>query len=394
MNKRLSVLAGGTLVIVCLVALSILLPSRTPPSYEGKTLNEWISQLQRAEKRNHDKWHDDLGKAQTAIRAMGTNALPFLIADVTARPTPKDRVAGWLVKHAPFLKLRPPNIPDRWVRGIRGLEVLGPVAKPHLPELTSLATNNIGYGPSALLAVGADALPAVTNLLACSAYPLTGNLIGALANAVYAERIKPEEAALMIPVLVKAFRSTDTRARYYAAAAMGAIHQHPELCVPVLAEGLGDPNPGIPEQSSQALGRFGDAAAGHAEKLADLFDQGSADVRQAICGALANFKSTPDVAVPILMRGLTDADLGVRVWAANGLGQLAAQADKVVPALVNATQDHRPIMRSVAVQAVGLFGDKAKTAVPDLERMCLDPDASVRNAATNALRRVEAGQTQ
>ncbi|HWH70442.1 MAG TPA: hypothetical protein VNT26_13730, partial [Candidatus Sulfotelmatobacter sp.] len=100
------------------------------------------------------------------------------------------------------MKLQPGKVEDRWVRGIRATEVLGPMGKPYLPELITLVSNSAGYSEGALLAIGPDALPAFTNLLARSRFPQTGNLIGAFANAVSAERIKPEEAAIALPYLV------------------------------------------------------------------------------------------------------------------------------------------------------------------------------------------------
>src|SRR4029077_12133133 len=120
----------------------------------------------------------------TAIRAIGTNALPFVMADIRARVTIKVRINNWLAPRVRFLKLKPVKIEDRWIRAIRALEALGPIAKPCLPELIALTHKRIGYTEDALMAVGADALPAFANLLVNSKYPQTGNLIGASANSV------------------------------------------------------------------------------------------------------------------------------------------------------------------------------------------------------------------
>ena len=269
--------------------------------------------------------------ATTAIRAMGTNALPFVMADIRARLTVKDRVIYWLAPRVRFLKLHP----RKW--RINGLEALRPwkywdrLAKSYLPELVTLASNSTGYSEAALLAVGPDALPAFTNLMAKTKFPGTGNLIGTFANAVYAERIKPEEAAMALPYLVQVFRSTDAHGRWYAAGALGAVHQQPELCVPLLIDGLADPNPNIRQSCIESLGRFGEAASPHAGKLADVFGQVDAQTRRAICGALASFHSAATIAVPILVRGLRDPDESVRVWSATGLGQLAALPEQAVP---------------------------------------------------------------
>ncbi|HWI57019.1 MAG TPA: HEAT repeat domain-containing protein [Bacillota bacterium] len=288
-----------------------------------------------------------------------------------------------------FLKLQPGKVEDRWVRGIRATEVLGPMGKPYLPELITLVSNSAGYSEGALLAIGPDALPAFTNLLARSRFPQTGNLIGAFANAVSAERIKPEEAAIALPYLVQVFRSTDAHGRWYAAGALGSVHQQPEVCVPLLIDGLTDPTPSVRQSCVESLGRFGEAASAHAGKLAEVFDQVDAQTRRAICGALANFRSATNIAVPTLVRGLQDPDESVRVWSATGLGQLVVLPEQAVPALIKAVEDPSGIARMMAVQSLGLFGRRAPNASPALQRACMDPDASVRKIATNALARVK-----
>lgn len=290
------------------------------------------------------------------------------------------------------------SIPDRQfcihsvspltIRGIRALEVLGPMAKAYLPQLVTLVSNSTGYSESALLAVGPHALPAFTNLLAKSKFPQTGNLIGAFADAVYAERIKPEQASVAVPYLVQVFRSADPHGRWYAAGALGAVHHDPELCVPLLIDGLTDSTPSVRESCVESLGRFGEAASTHAGKLAAVFDQIDPLTRRAICGALANFHSEGAIAVPVLVRGLRDPDENVRVWAATGLGQLASIPEQAVPALVQAVDDPSRIVRTMAAQALGQFGKRATNALPVLAQRCSDPDVSVRNAATNALRRI------
>ena len=359
------------------------------PVYEGKTFYQWAIELQTAQ-RNYsdpDRWKK-VESASAAIRVMGTNALPFVMADLRAQPTTKDRLVAWLAPRATFLKLKVPNVSERWVRGIRGMEVLGPLGKPYLPELITMVSNSTGYSEAALMAVGPDALPAFTNLLAVSTYPRTGNLIGAFANAVYADRIKPEQAAVALPYLVKVFQSTDSHGRWYAASALGAVHQDPDLCVPLLISGLNDPTPSVRQSCVQSLGAFGEAASVHAEKLAEAFDRVDALTRRAICATLGNFRSAGVSSVPVLVRAVHDMDESVRVAAVSSLGQLTTTPEKSIPALTEGAQDSSRVVRIMAVQSLGLFGLQASNAIPVLERACSDSDDSVRTTATNALNRI------
>ncbi len=377
-------------ILVAVYALIALLPKS--PRYQGKTFYQWASELQQAHANYSDPDRSKkIESTSAAIRAMGTNGLPLVMADLRARLTIKDRVIAWLAPRAKFLTLKPVNASDRWVRGIRAMEVLGPLGKPYLPEIITMVSNSTGYSEGALLAIGPDALPAFTNFLAHSKFPQTGNLIGNFANAVYANRIGTEQAAVAIPYLVQVFKSTDSHGRWYAASAFGAVHQDPAVCIPLLISGLTDTNASVRESCVQSLGAFGEAASEHAGKLAEVFDKMDALTRRSICGALGNFRSAAPVCVPVLVRGAADPDQNVRLAAVVSLGQLSAQPEKTIPVLSQALEDPNQFVRLMAAQSLGLFGRRATNALPVLERARSDPDAAVRDVATTAIKRIKEG---
>ena len=115
-------------VPVLFVAISFRIASsstRKVPVYQGKTYYDCASDLQKAQndfKDNH-RWQK-IEKTSAAIRAMGTNALPFLMDDLRAQLTLKDRLIAWVAPYARFLKLKPVNIGDRWSRGVWAMEHL------------------------------------------------------------------------------------------------------------------------------------------------------------------------------------------------------------------------------------------------------------------------------
>ena len=393
LKPRWSWLLAGVLLI--LISLSVRILSSAPkiPDYQGKSFYQWADALQKAQRDYSDpnRWKT-IESTSAAIRAIGTNALPFVMADLRAKPTIRDRIVTLVAGRASFLKLKPPRVADRWVRGIQAMEVLGPMGKAHLPELITMASNSTGYAEGALMAIGPDALPAFTNLLATSRFPQTGNLIGAFANAVYANRIKPEEAAVALPYLVQVSRSTDSHGRWYAASALGAVHQEPELCIPLLISGLTDPTPAVRQSCVQSLGAFGEVASPHAAKLAAAFDSTDASSRQAICAALGNFHSKAGISVPVLVRGVRDPVESVRVAAVVSLGQLRSLPEQAIPALSEAVEDPSRIVRLMAAQSLGQFGHQARNAIPVLEKASSDPDASVRSTAGQALIRIRPAQ--
>ena len=379
---------AAVLAILLLIAFFTVLVGPKVPVYQGKTLYAWAEDLQKAQQNFSDRERSKkVETATTAIRAIGTNAIPFVMADIRARVTFRDRVVNWLATRARFLKLQPKKIEDRWGRAISALQALGPMAKPCLPELIALTSINIGYTQDALMAVGPDALPAFSNLITQSKYPQTGNLIGALANSVYADRIKPEQASLTLPYLVQVFRSSDTHAAWYSAQAFGAIHQHPELCVPLLVDGLTNSTASIRAACAQSLGAFGAAAAAHAGRLAELFDHTDLQTRIAICQTMANFHSSAEVAVPVLIRSLADTNDTLRILSASGLGQLGVFPDQAVPPLIEAAQDRNAHVRLMAVQSLGMFISRPTNALSAIQGACMDPDPSVRQTATNALKK-------
>src|SRR5262249_49439741 len=149
------------LAILVAVSFGLISSFPKPLQYEGKTFYQWVSELGKAQDNYTDPGRGKkIETASNAIRAMGTNGLPLVMADLRAGSTMKDIVITWLASHAPFLKLKPTNVTDRWIRGIRAMEVLGPLGKPYLPEIISMVTNRTGYFEGALMAIGPDALPA------------------------------------------------------------------------------------------------------------------------------------------------------------------------------------------------------------------------------------------
>jgi len=56
--------------------------------------------------------------------------------------------------------------------------------------------------------------------------------------------------------------------------------------------------------------------------------------------------------------------------------------------LIDAAQDRNATVHMMAVQSLGMFISRPTNAVAAIHRACLDRDPSVRNAATNALKRL------
>ncbi|MFO1458373.1 MAG: HEAT repeat domain-containing protein [Verrucomicrobiota bacterium] len=390
--RRLSQL----LVILCgailLMSLFRVFRTRTLLSYGGRSLEQWTAEAERANQLRFSSpaAGQDLEQARKAIRAIGTNAMPRILALLNSprELTIQDQAANFLATNFPSFGIAIRNPSQRWIQGIRGFEALGELASPWIPELVAATTNNIGYGSAALVAVGAPALPAVTNLLASSAFPLTGNLIGAFANAIYSGRISESAATIALPSLVAVAESKDSHARGYALTALGAIHQQPELCIPTLLKAVSDPSPQIQENAIRALGAFGPIAGDQVAAVAARFKDAPWMTRHAICSALARWPNGAAVSVPVLLQALRDPELTVRISAATALGEIRADPGEVVPALMETATETNETLRIMTLQSIGHFGTNGLPAKTLLEAHLNDPSPTVRDTASTALKRV------
>jgi HEAT repeat protein len=143
--------------------------------------------------------------------------------------------------------------------------------------------------------------------------------------------------------------------------------------VAALVQQLRHPNPGVRGMAAEKLGEMGPAAR---------------------------------AAVKPLAAALADEDLNVRYWAARALGEMAEQAGPAVPALVGALRTTLPgrglqgpmryyaDVRAVSAEALGRIGAAARMALPALKEALDDGDQSVREAAAEAVKRIEGADKQ
>ena len=97
-----------------------------------------------------------------------------------------------------------------------------------------------------------------------------------------------------------------------------------------------------------------------------------------------------NIAIPVLVRGLSSSNVLVRCDTLLALGDLNSQPDLVVPALIKALSDPVPKVRLFACMALGTVGERSKQAVLALRQVAAnDPDSNVRQNATGVLHRLE-----
>jgi HEAT repeat protein len=153
----------------------------------------------------------------------------------------------------------------------------------------------------------------------------------------------------------------------------------------------------------QAYGSLLQADASAVPLLVELVSAPSVPVRMVASHALALLApKDPERALPALVGALRDRSLAVRCWAADGLGAVGPRAAAAVPALVATLKTHpkkEPDLegprryyadaRMAAASALGSIGPAARAAAPDLRAALEDDEENVRDAAKDALARIE-----
>ncbi len=358
------------------------------PRYLEKSLSAWIplARLQGELLRPGDK------RAAEAVRQIGTNGIPWLLQ--------------WLGSDEPAT--------TRF--GIEGFCLLGPIAKPAMPELLKMAYN---WNHSAW----SNAIPALASLADSNGdgyaipYLLALSSNQAAPAAVRQQSISSiwqagywnlgTNAGWALTAFIGCLQDRDWRVAAAAADALGHYHYcfEPNVVIPALM--------GCLVSRTNALARsatdddpyhwHGDVSVriGAARALSDF----ASDIHYAPRWghwpnrryALEELRAAMSAAVPALVKALEDPDYRVARNVATALGYAAIEPDIVVPALVKSldySQDQKRFsltgVRCAAIEGLSNFGEAAQAAVPALTKLAQsDPDGYVGGSfAASALEKI------
>jgi hypothetical protein len=276
---------GIFVAIVAAIALfSSSCGSRNPqPVYNGKSLSEWLGDMKVGNPKEVTE------PAEQAIRQIGTNALPFLLKEIS------DLGDLWQ-------KVGPTNFAREGQTRLYNVRIafktLGPIAKPAVPALVDLLNKGNDSDCAAVALTQVDPQFAVIALTDA----LTNKLIApriAAADALFYVR---SNADIAVPNLIQCLKykpaSQDLpqdviMLKGFTADMLGVIHARSDITVPALIEALDDKEPQVRFESLRALGKFGPAAV---------------------------------AAVPALQQATNDPELGIREVATFSLKQIQLPA--------------------------------------------------------------------
>ena len=216
MRSKRRTIAIAVLLCAATIAVVMSLSRKPEPTYAGKPISYWAARLV------GNRSADEVEQAAAAIRAIGTNGLPYLIDSLASEPPAwRDniarRVPAWLPggrSFASFIRADGKMF-VRWYTILSAFKVLGADAAPAVPELEAMMndTNRIVAALGAVYAlsrIGPPAFPALTNALAIPQHPHHDQIAINLCDLASASYDRGESPAPYLPVLRQLFSERST----------------------------------------------------------------------------------------------------------------------------------------------------------------------------------------
>ena len=198
----------------------------------------------------------------------------------------------------------------------------------------------------------------------------------------------------------KALDDPDPETRKSACFALGAIGAEAERAVPKLAAlMLEDQDPVVRAEAALALSKMDPATKAAVPQLAKALEDADPIVRMNAARALFRLKQDARPAVPAMLKAMADDEnqTNVGIFTTTvyelvvlALGRATAGTDEAVPVLTDALKKApRLEARLAAIRALGEVGPAAKSVVPILKPLLEDKDRNIKEAADEALRKIE-----
>ena len=299
-KRRLILVAAAT----CLSVTGVLLwlwPNE--PGYEGKSLSEWIAPFCRQTATGFvapggPSYFEELQPVRQAVSQIGTNAVPYLIAQLDYRESNLHQSIRQLLDKQPLTALRLTDPRVVRVRAIRALAVLGTNAQPAAPSLglhirDTLIADHVVYALTAMGPAGMRELvnqytnvgPGIRMQIAFALTSPQSTYRGENVPRVYANQFPVETQVEGLRLIIR--------------------HSLPGSVSPIMA--------------LQRLGALGSAASNAIPDLVPLLNDRNPITRRTTIRALGDIKAQPDVIIPILTNLLHNGDMMTQIDAAAAL---------------------------------------------------------------------------
>lgn len=280
-TKAKATAAIGLGVLLTAGTATVVIVSNQEPSFQGRRLSEWLKDLDPANKNEQRK-----NEAKSAIRQMGSTAVPFIVKELRCTDSTATLFVRTLAQKQTLVQFRPTTALQRRTRAYIAFNQVTPVATSAVPAL--------------------------------------------------AEALQGNDADLRL----RAANCLDNVAFYKIDATRA---------VPALTSALRDPDERVGRDSAHALGRIGVPARSAVPALRErILSDERLMVRAASAEALGSIGPATDEIIVTLIQALTDKSEGVRSCAARGLGKFGEDARKAVPELLRIAKEDNEYMRQRA----------------------------------------------
>ncbi len=295
-----------------------------------------------------------------------------------------------------------------------------------LKALCAIGTNAVPFLVAECLSTNQD-LPLATNLagalgkLGFSGFIPKAQMGTAAYEALY--QIKPP-AYVLLPCLTAALGETNSPRHLYALYLLGVAGEGADAAVPYLGAALNNTNTFEPYYAALAIRRIGPLARALIPNLVEILErpQSAAALRSYAASALTRMGTNAASAAPALLATLTDSSIQNRQAAATALNEIGYDHRSLLAEMVKQLDgpdeagryamarlilDLEPTnlaamtamigfvqadsgWRATAIQELGKLGSAATPAIPVLRHALTSKELPIREAASNALDRIEA----
>lgn len=324
--------------------------------YQGKDAWQWAQQY------SHSPGPNERIEAATALREMGSQAVPLLLSKLRTKESLPRKVRLWLGS----------KLPTRMGRGLtRGLE---PISFVSIQSAAARGLSAVGTNAGA-------AVPALIQEMRGPDLQLTWDAAVALGEIGGAAVLE------LIPLL----EDSRVPVRHAAAYALGRIGEPALVAAPALIRHLTDPDPTIQTSVRVALESIGPAAGA---LVLRVVQENRGETRRAAARALVVIRPRAALTLPVLTELARDSEAEARVIALETLAGLRVNHTNALALYRNGLTDSNALVRAAGARALGEMFWKTRADVPLLAGVQTnDTDEGVRVAAQKAIEKILAYAT-
>jgi HEAT repeat protein len=283
------------LAVVAAAIVTLIALQERQPHYGGKSLSQWLQAYIQSRDGSADE-----RQCEAAVRHIGNDAIPYLLARLEKRPAWKTSLVKLSRRFPRRLKgsswfidaTRDARRPEE---ALVGFSILGRDNDHVLPKLVAAMQNRKNDQTLVILAIGFCGKPAVPILV--NTLTNKANDTNVRANAASALGEMGVDAMDAVPVLINCLEEPQPISTL-AMDSLGALGLEPELCVAALADKLQEPDPEKRKQALFGLSQFHTHARSVLPSIENLLTDKDLGVRMAATNVLKTLINTNGVAGP------------------------------------------------------------------------------------------------